>query len=343
MDPAATHGYPRICGELELPIVLVDLATLNVVAVSGVVLKRLDRTAEEVVGRSVLDLLLPEDRPKATAALHALEAGIVDFYRVHRSIPSAPGTEGLGTLWVRSVSLDGTRQALIELGDGSAPQPSPLNKFLGRDPIRMAVGIVGPDWVVRSVSSDVSDVLGVTPADLVGRRLIGAVRENDVQHLLEAAQRSGSDDSVALHIDLRNGSGDWQRVCCVLSSIAAETGRLFILMPEPDEDDRPGRGLSDEVDTHLRTIAAEMDASGMLERMGVTSELAPLPEMASLTVRQWEVFSRLLLGDRVPTIATDLFISQSTVRNHLSAIYERFGVHSQADVIQLVRKRSVRT
>ena len=80
----------------------------------------------------------------------------------------------------------------------------------------------------------------------------------------------------------------------------------------------------------------------MLERMGVNSQLIPLPEMAALTARQWEVLSRLLVGDRVPTIAADLFISQSTVRNHLAAIYELFGVHSQAELIKLVRKNSIR-
>lgn len=342
MEPAAAHGFPRICGELELPLVLVDLSTLTVLAASAVVLRKLDKTAEEVIGRPVLDLLLPEDRPKATAALQALDAGVVDFYRVNRPIPAAPGTEGLGTQWVRAVSLDGTRQALIEFGDGSAPQPSPLNRFLGQEPVRMAVGLVGPDWVIRSMSSDVSDIVGLAPADMVGRRLIGAVREPDVQHLLEAAQKSGSDDSVAMRIEVRNGCGDWQLVCCVLSSIAGAAGRLFILMPEPDPAVRPGPGSSHEVDAHLRVIASEFDASGFLERMGVAPELVPLPEMAGLTARQWEVLGRLLLGDRVPTIASDLFISQSTVRNHLSAIYERFGVHSQADVIKLVRKRSVR-
>lgn len=341
MEPAAVYGFPRICGELELPLVLVDLATLHVLAASRVVLTKLHMTPEEVIGRPVVDLLLPEDRPKAMAALQALEAGVVDFYRVHRPIPAAPGTEALGTQWVRSVSLDGSRQALIEFGDGSVPQPSPLNRFLGQEPGRMAVGLVGPDWVVRSISADVTDIVGLAPEDMVGRRLIGAVREPDVQHLLEAAQKSGTDDSVALRIEVRNGAGEWQLVCCVLSSIAGAAGRLFILMPEPDTALRAGPG-ADEVDAHLRVIASEFGASGLLERMGITPELVALPEMAELTARQWEVLSRLLLGDRVPTIASDLFISQSTVRNHLSAIYERFGVHNQAELIQLVRGRTAR-
>ena len=36
-------------------------------------------------------------------------------------------------------------------------------------------------------------------------------------------------------------------------------------------------------------------------------------------------------------IARVMFISQSTVRNHLSAIFERFGVHSKAELLALLQ------
>jgi DNA-binding CsgD family transcriptional regulator len=45
------------------------------------------------------------------------------------------------------------------------------------------------------------------------------------------------------------------------------------------------------------------------------------------------VLRRISAGKRVPTVAKELYISQSTVRNHLAAIFERFGVHSQADLL----------
>ena len=46
-----------------------------------------------------------------------------------------------------------------------------------------------------------------------------------------------------------------------------------------------------------------------------------------------EVLRRLTRGERVAGIARDLFVSQSTVRNHLSAIYRRLGVHSQSELL----------
>lgn len=45
----------------------------------------------------------------------------------------------------------------------------------------------------------------------------------------------------------------------------------------------------------------------------------------------------LVAGERVPTIAGKLFISPHTVRNHLKSIYSKLQVHSQSELIVLVR------
>jgi DNA-binding NarL/FixJ family response regulator len=48
----------------------------------------------------------------------------------------------------------------------------------------------------------------------------------------------------------------------------------------------------------------------------------------------------LLDGERVPGIAGALFLSASTVRNHLTAIFAKVGVHSQAELIHALKARS---
>jgi DNA-binding NarL/FixJ family response regulator len=52
-----------------------------------------------------------------------------------------------------------------------------------------------------------------------------------------------------------------------------------------------------------------------------------------LSERQSQVLGRLISGERVSTIARSLFVSESTVRNHLSAIYRKAGVHSQSELL----------
>ena len=61
------------------------------------------------------------------------------------------------------------------------------------------------------------------------------------------------------------------------------------------------------------------------------------PAAAEMSPRQWEIASRLVGGERVPSIAADMYLSQSTVRNHLSAIFQKFGVHSQRELLALWR------
>ena len=64
----------------------------------------------------------------------------------------------------------------------------------------------------------------------------------------------------------------------------------------------------------------------------------PLFDIEQLSSRQIEILKRLLGGERVPAIARELFVSQSTVRNHLSHIYQRVGVHSQEELLSTLRK-----
>jgi DNA-binding NarL/FixJ family response regulator len=92
------------------------------------------------------------------------------------------------------------------------------------------------------------------------------------------------------------------------------------------------------LEQHLWRIAAEVEASGILQEVWRYREAGRSPKMGSLTAKQWEVFSHIVRGERVPEIASGLFISQSTVRNHLSAIFEVFGVHSQTELLASLRK-----
>lgn len=75
-----------------------------------------------------------------------------------------------------------------------------------------------------------------------------------------------------------------------------------------------GRGLAAGVDERTRLRGSLSSDRGFSER-------------------QLEIVDRLLRGERVPTIARKLFLSQSTVRNHLSAIFRTLGVHSQEELL----------
>jgi DNA-binding NarL/FixJ family response regulator len=89
--------------------------------------------------------------------------------------------------------------------------------------------------------------------------------------------------------------------------------------------------LSARLEDQLARIRQVVQATG-------GDAATPFVELDDLTVRQREIVERLLQGHRVDAIARDLYVSPSTVRNHLSAIFEKLGVASQSELIELLRE-----
>jgi pimeloyl-ACP methyl ester carboxylesterase/DNA-binding CsgD family transcriptional regulator len=64
--------------------------------------------------------------------------------------------------------------------------------------------------------------------------------------------------------------------------------------------------------------------------------------LAELTAREREIITLVAGGAANQAIADQLFISEKTVRNHLTAIFEKLGVSSRSQAIVFARDRGVR-
>jgi DNA-binding CsgD family transcriptional regulator len=337
----ATGGGPRSSGDefgaafeaAELPLVLIDLQTLTVTAVNRAALQPLGVNAASILGGPLLDLVDPADRPQAAQALGALRDGVIDFYRARRRLNPPGASAEAATEWVRAVDFEDGRAALAEVSVGPGTPGEPLVTHLGRDPGVMVVGTTDAAWTVTSVSCDAETLFGPDPPVAVGRSLLEAIDPAERDRVVAADRWAAGQVSVSLGVTVTDSSGRRQAVTCVLSGLEGAAGRYFLLM---DRADMPPAGSSSRVaqlERHMWRIAAEVEASGVLQRVGAMPDPATMPELRALTARQWEVLSRLARGQRVPTIAREMSVSQSTVRNHLAAIFERFGVHSQAELL----------
>jgi len=91
------------------------------------------------------------------------------------------------------------------------------------------------------------------------------------------------------------------------------------------------------LERRLWRIAREFEGADMFAAVNSLPDPYSLPGVDELSPRQWEVLTRLLHGERVPRIAEDLFLSQSTIRNHLADIFKKLGVHSQEELLDLFR------
>jgi DNA-binding CsgD family transcriptional regulator len=316
---------------------LVDLSDGTIASISNTWLDHLGLPAESVLGRPGVDLVR-HDKEAAAQALSLMRDGAIHAFVARGELNEPLRAEPMSTVWVRSFELGGRHLAFVQVAPGSDDTVSPIAKQLGLEPTKMAIGTIDQDFTITALSSDITRLLGVSPSDLVGRKLLSVVARRDVSTLLTAGA-GDAEHTVALSIHLRNKAGDWVELCCVLTSLAGTPERYFVLAPEPDADASQSRLA--ELEHHLWSIAAIVDASGVLKRVGPLGDVTGLPQANSLTSRQWEILARILRGERVPTIASDLHVSQSTVRNHLSAIFKRFGVHSQAELIRAIEDASM--
>jgi DNA-binding CsgD family transcriptional regulator/PAS domain-containing protein len=333
------RGIRDAFGVTELSLELIELRNFTICAVSAAALKHLGLSVHALIGRPLFEILREDEREASRIALEAMRDGIIDFYRAYRHLFS-PSDSGLAfTAWARSAVFDGERFALVELVFDTATTQSPLVTLLGREPQLMALGTMDASWIVTMVSSNIVELLGLSVESVLGRQLLGAIAQGDVQMLLDADRMVAKGYSVARRIRMRDHTGNWQQLCCVVTSLAASTGRCFILLKDPDLSYFDAVDRARELEQHLLRIAAEVDASGILQRVGTLPDPSQLPEIAQLSRRQWEVLNRLMQGQRVSTIAEEMYLSQSTVRNHLSAIFMRFDVHSQSELLALLMGR----
>jgi len=335
----AQAGLLQIVARLELGVALIDLDDLTIAGISTELAARLGAESATMLGTPLLGWLRAQDREPAQAALAAVASGGVDFYRTTRVIESPASADGMTAIaWVRAVDLDGRRTALIEVSFGQPLAGSPLAEYLGNEPLDMAVGTLDSEWVIKSISREAEAIMGGPAEEIIGNTLLHPDARRDVRRVFEQCDDGSEVHALALRIQWPDNAGEPRTLRVVVTSLVGRPECLFIVMREPRPTSAPDSAdRTAALERHLRAIAAEVDASGVLVRMGGTSDIRRLPQVQSLTVRQWEVLNRLLRGERVPTIAADLFVSQSTVRNHLSTIFERFGVHSQPELLKLLR------
>jgi PAS domain S-box-containing protein len=323
-------------GEFDIALILADLDDYSVRAINRRALEGAGVTLSSVLGRSVLELIAEDDRARARDAIDAMRDGTIDFYRAHRHF--VDGSRA-GTVWVQALRFGDRPVALAQIAYGEHAD-SPLAEFLGRPAVEMAVGTVDAAGIITSVSTDITELLGVVTEEAVGRSLVGRLHEGDVRRLFDAERLARTDAAVGLHVRVRAESGAWRPMFLVLSALAGSQEFLFALLPDlgPPTDTRRAVTRVAQLEDSLWRIGAEVAASGVWFPTARLPDPATFPQLADMTPRQREVLRRLVRGERVATIAAGLSVSQSTVRNHLAHIFERFGVHSQAELLALFER-----
>jgi DNA-binding CsgD family transcriptional regulator len=340
--PSGGVPTPRVVrGELtglQFPACLISRHDLTVRAITESGARFVGQSASAIVGRSISEFFDAEEFVRVRAAMKAIDQEGLTFYRAERRVDWAGAEGGMVSFWTRRIEFDDEDCALVAwLG---APEATYALRALREASFAsMAVGLVDAAGFIRSITPEVEAILGLVASTLVGQRIWSKEQQRalDSAHLLAREPKYCS----AAAFQIRGPAG--LNANCIVSTLGFSTDRLFILIPETDARAYAQARRASELERHLWNIAAEVEASGILVRMSDAPKLA-LARAAhgvALTPRQWEILRRLASGQRVPTIAAELFITQSTVRGHVSAILDRFNVRSQAELLATLSKSDV--
>lgn len=340
-DDTAMRAAVRVS---PLPVLLLRVSDRRILEVSDSLASIFEADRAEMLQHDVSYFV---DEPAAARSpLVLMATGDIDGYRrVHRSLRRLDGTALTADIWL-SAYTDPPRLFAIAImlpADATLLMPAPARLVDLDDPL-LAVGTVDSEWRIDRISNNIEQLLGYAAESIIGALIVPVVHPGDLPALQvavgEAAEGTGG-VSIRLRLkDIRQAddSGGWRLCRAVISPSSGQDPPAFgfaiapVLSPGQAAD-----GRSMELEDQLRLIAREVEAAGVtagLVRMPTAREL---PILAELSSREIEIVARLLQGDRVPLIARSLFLSESTVRNHLTSVYRKLDVASQQDLLLALR------
>jgi PAS domain S-box-containing protein len=315
---------------------VIDTSTSEVIAANASLAGLLGLKASEVEGLNLVSLHDAPTQPLAEAVFSGIAGGILHFAQGKAlwHLPDTRPVEVMG--WVRVIdTLPPATRALIAVVPAGPAGPAP-HTLASPDVSRVTLGTLDHDWRFAEVSPVATARFGWNPEEYLGTAVQSVVHPDDAPLLLLALGRSTVESrGVALRLRVRSYEGVWLPVRCETIPLCDHNPPRFAvaIWSRDAEGDTSADQRAARLESHLWRIAREVAASGIGDAATTGETWRTDPVVREMSPRQLDVLRRLLRGKRVPSIARDLYLSESTIRNHLAAIYRRVGVHSQAELI----------
>jgi PAS domain S-box-containing protein len=193
------------------------------------------------------------------------------------------------------------------------------------------------------------DLVGAEPLEPMGTdappKWLPEDQQNRYSEYITQA-RAGKINSDIVSLDWKVETSTGQHIGALIKLIPMRntgdgpTPLMWLIVPDRVVMDAPAGSSTrqHQLEESLRRIANELGRVGMVPSTnGSSATRAALPELDRLSPREAEVLEQLLSGHRVTSIADELEVSEHTVRNHLKSMFRKLGVHSQAELVGLVR------
>jgi DNA-binding CsgD family transcriptional regulator/PAS domain-containing protein len=310
------------------PVAIIDLPSHRLLSASPSVRRWFADT--DLVGADVEQFIVGPP----SEAFRLLVTGQLEGYELTRPLRLPQGQEN-AYVWMHVVGDERpprTAVIVVDTEDTTLPDVSPA-KGLSRATV---IGTVDDEWRIDRISADASALLGKDASDLYGASILTRVHPGDLGKLLTAlghARSTGAGVCVRARFEARDGTWRWCRA--LVTPLGEGPAFAFALTPLTIDlggsDDRLR-----ELEERLARIAQEVHSAAASRGIGAMPAGSEMPDLSKLTTREWQIVMRLKNGERIDQVAKALHLSASTVRNHLTSIYRKLGVHGQSELLVLL-------
>lgn len=325
------------------PLLLLALPSGKALEISEPMVALLGRTRAEAMRMCAPDLT--EDPAATQAPLRMLSDGTLDAYTRRVRVPRPDQTPL--ELQVRVDACDNRGPDRLAVVSVLTTEDTPTLTDPLVAPGEAGAGVSGTitaAGIIDRIVSEDTQLLPERPERLLDRKLLDLVHPDDIGVItMLTAHSSARGAAVTGRTRLHGPNGGWQLTRIALQPLATppsapheHPGFAFVLSLEPTEPPAPNSSVETFLASSQRN-KQQLRAASVAAHLSLIHEIMTGPSVVGLSQREREIVTRILSGQRVRTIARELYLSQSTVRNHLTGVYRKLGVNSQIELLELLR------
>ena len=313
------YSLVQVVREIPLPTIAFDLESRRILAANDRALHAFSWSLEKLQKMEVADLWQTQDVPAAISSIAMVTSGDVESYQAIRHLRGGDHAHAEVNIRIRKITLGDENFGLLSFEVNQMPGDEVPNSTS----LTIALIVTDHQWIIEHISSDIELIVGEPPHAFIGTPLLDWIKPTEVARFASTIGR------IAAH----GGGGTVQTV---MQSRSGSLHPIWTLVIPLSDQSPPRLGV---VLTGCPTVGAELsfEIDRQLSRcVEVVADLGDLNlrvVSANLSTRQLEILAELLQGHRVKEIADKFFLSQSTVRNHLTDIFKKVGVHSQTELL----------
>jgi DNA-binding CsgD family transcriptional regulator/PAS domain-containing protein len=326
--PSGMREILELVSHSHAPMMVLQVPSLVITAASQSAHKLLNPRGQPLIGRNLMDFL--EGDP--SGAMPLLAAGRLTGYETIRALKL---TGQRRRVWVRAVPDTGPTRVAIAVLSREDTTERAFVPWKDDDAGSPVIGSIDAQLMIDRVSGEVYESFGYFVEEIIGRSFLSLIVPEDIAEVLLALSRTSKhEEGVTLRVGIVGAVLVPVRCQLVLLPLRPAPSCAFALLREDSHGSADGRAIADLITRLSRGIRGGM-TSQTISSAPIRSDV----DLRQLSGRELEIVTRLMSGDRVPAIARQLFLSEGTVRNHLSSVFGKLGVGTQQELIERLRPR----